>query len=151
MPDLSQKASLEYWNEYPDPMIFRVIALMESMENWTYDGNPELEKAFVALGNSLEGATNFELKKQDEYLNFGNHIHVGRILRIMQAIDTTHPGSASRLLMHAEETTKNDEDPAGLFLRRNIVFERLRLLGRVFSTERLTTVQKALERDDEDE
>lgn len=151
MPDLSQKASLEYWQSYPDPMIFRVIALMESMEDWTYDTNPDLEAAMNRLGNSLENTTKFELKNQDDYLNMGNHIFIGRILRTMQAIDTTHPGSASRLLMHAEENTKSDNDPAGLFLRRNIVFERLRLLARVFSQERLTMIQKALEKDDDDD
>ncbi len=151
MPDLSQKASLEYWQSYPDPMIFRVIALMESMENWTYDGNPELEAAMTRLGDSLENTTKFELKQQEDYLDIGNHIFIGRILRTMQAIDTTHPGSASRLLMYAEENTRSDEDPSGVFLRRNIVFERLRLLARVFSAERLTIIQKALEKDDEDE
>ena len=106
MPDLSQKASLQYWDEYPDPMIFRVIALMESMENWTYDGHPELEKAIELLGNELDKATKFELKKQEEYINIGNHIHVGRTLRTMQAIDVTHPGSASRLLMFADPAKK---------------------------------------------
>ena len=151
MPDLSQKASLEYWNDYPDPMIFRVIALMESMENWTYDNHPELEKAMQGLGDQLEQVTKFELKKQEEYLNMGNFLHVGRTLRIMQAIDQSHPGSASRLLMFAEEATKSDQDPSGLFLKRNIVFERLRLLGRVFSHERLSLVQKALEKGEEDE
>ncbi|OGT30570.1 MAG: phosphoesterase [Gammaproteobacteria bacterium RIFCSPHIGHO2_12_FULL_35_23] len=149
MPDISQKASLDYWNSYPDSMIFRVIALMESMEKWVYDGDPTLEQALKQMGDSLEGIVKFELKKQAEYLNIGNHIHMGRILRIMQAVDTTHPGSASRLLMYAEENTKNDQDPSGLFLRRNIVFERLRLLARVFSQERLLLVQKALEKDDD--
>ena len=81
----------------------------------------------------------------------GNFLHVGRTLRIMQAIDQSHPGSASRLLMFAEEATKSDQDPSGLFLKRNIVFERLRLLGRVFSHERLSLVQKALEKGEEDE
>ena len=151
MPDLSQRASLEYWNDYPDPMIFRVIALMESMEKWTYDGAKELEEAINKLGAALDEATKFELKNQEEYVSLGNHVHIGRILRIMQAIDTTHPGSASRLLMHAEENTKSDQDPCGLFLRRNIVFERLRLLGRVFSYERLSIIQKALEKDDDDD
>lgn len=149
MTDLTQRSSLEYWKDYPDPMIFRVIAFMESMENWVYDGNPELEKGMDRIGNALEDLVQFELKKQEEYLNIGNHIHIGRILRLMQAIDTTHPGSASRLLMYAEENTRTDVDPAGLFLRRNVVFERLRLLARVFSAERLSIIQRALEKDED--
>ena len=132
MPDISHKASLEYWNNYPDDMIFRVIAFMESVENWTHDGNPAFEGALKRLGDALEDITQFELKNQESYIDLGNSVHMSRILRIMQAIDTTHPGSASRLLMHAEQNTNDDDDACGLFLRRNIVFERLRLLARVF-------------------
>lgn len=150
MPDLSQQESLQFWKDYPDNMIFRVLCLMESKENWTYDGNPELETAIQKIGNALEGMTQFELKNQDDYVTLGNYVFMSRILRLMQAIDITHPGSASRLLMHAEETTKSDEDPCGLFLKRNIAFERLRLLARVFSQERLALIQKALERDEDE-
>lgn len=149
MVDITQKGSLAYWQDYPDPTLFRVLAFMESMENWVYDGNPELEQALDRLGLALDDILQFELKKQEEYLNIGNHIHTSRILRIMQAIDMTHPGSASRLLMYAEENSRDDNDPAGLFLRRNIIFERLRLLARVFSPERLTLIQRALEGDEE--
>lgn len=151
MVDLTQKGSLEYWKDYPDPMIFRVIAFMESMENWVYDGNPDLEKGLDKLGHALEDVVKFELKKQDEYVKVSNTIHMSRVLRLMQGIDTISPGSASRLLMFAEENTKNDHDPSGLFLRRNIVFERLRLLARVFSADRLALIQRALEKDEEND
>lgn len=151
MVDLTQKGSLEYWQGYPDPMIFRVIAFMESMEKWVYDGNPQLEQSMEKLGDALEGVVKFELKQQESYVKLGNHIHMGRVLRLMQGIDTISPGSASRLLMYTEENTKNDHDPSGLFLRRNIVFERLRLLARVFSADRLSLIQRALEKDDDND
>ena len=54
-------------------------------------------------------------------------------------------GSASKVLIYAEETTTGSQDPAGIFLKRNIAFERLRLLARVFSTYRLQLVARALE------
>jgi intracellular multiplication protein IcmW len=63
----------------------------------------------------------------------------------LQALDIVHPGSASKILIHAEETSSSSFDPAGFFLKRNIVFERLRLLARVFSEYRLKLVSKALE------
>lgn len=151
MADLSLKSSHDFWKNYPDPMIYRVISFMESVENWTLDGNPELEASLKELGENLEGITKFELKNQEAYINMGNYLSMSRVLHLMQVIDTTHPGSASRLLMYAEDNTKNDDDPSGLFLRRNIVFERLRLLGRIFSNERLTIVQQALEGDEEDD
>jgi intracellular multiplication protein IcmW len=60
-------------------------------------------------------------------------------------LDTAYPGAAAKVLMHAEEITKSEADIAGVFLRRNIVFERLRLLGRVFATDRFKLVLKTLE------
>lgn len=150
MPDLSTRAVHEFWKNYEDPMIYRVISFMESVEKWTVDGNPEVETALTKLGKSLDGIAKFELSKEDHYIRSTCHLKTGRVLRILQAIDTIHPGSASRLLMYAEENTRNSDDPAGLFLRRNITFERLRLLARVFSTERFSILTKALEREDED-
>ncbi len=147
MPDLSLKASHDYWANFRDQSIYRVVSFLESSEEWTFDGNPELEAAMQDLGSALEGIVKFELKQQADYVDIGNHVKSARVLRLMQAIDTIHPGSASKLLMYVEDTTRSDTDPAGLFLRRNVVFERLRLLGRIFSEERLNLLQKALDKD----
>jgi len=149
MPALDLKSSHEFWKNYEDPMIYRVIAFMETVENWTLDGNPELEAAIDQLGQALDNVKKFELGKESDFVQLGCHIKTSRILRLLQSIDTIEPGSASKLLMYAEENSMNSEDPASLFLRRNIVFERLRLLGRVFSTERFSIVLKALENEDD--
>lgn len=149
MPDLSDKGSHEFWKNYDDPMIYRVISFMEAVEKWTVDGDPAIETAMYKMGKGLDGITKFELTQEDHYLNIGCHLHMSRVLRILQAIDTTYPGSASRLLMYAEDKSRQGNKAAELFLRRNIVFERLRLLARIFSPERLTLVTKALEREDE--
>jgi intracellular multiplication protein IcmW len=145
MPKLDLLSAHEFWRNYDDPIIYRVVAFMESVEHWTVDGHPDIERELDALGEALEGLTKFELTQEDYYVNILCHLKMARVLRIMQAIDTTYPGSASKLLMYAEGNTKNIEDACGLFLRRNIVFERLRLLSRVFSVERFNIISKALE------
>ena len=145
MPDLSEQGAHQFWHAYRDPMIYRVISFMESVENWTLDGDPQLETAMQELGTTLEDVGNIDLQQEDLFIKICAYIKAGRALRLMQAIDTAHPGAASKLLMHAEETTHSNDDVPGLFLRRNIVFERLRLLGRVFAPERLNLVLKALE------
>ncbi len=149
MPDLSTKASHEFWKNYQDPMIYRVLSFMEAVEKWTIDNNPAIEAGMEKLGKSLDNITKFELSKEDHYLNIGCHLRVARVLRLLQAIDTTHPGSASRLLMYAEDKSRQGNAAAELFLRRNIVFERLRLLARIFSPERFSLVTKAMEHEDE--
>jgi intracellular multiplication protein IcmW len=148
MPDLSHEASSRYWYEYVDPMIYRVITFMESVEDWTLDGNPELEEEINRLGKELDDIEKIDmgtLEHEDTFIRLVGNIKSGRGLRLLQAIDSVHPGSASRILIHAEETTTDSQDPAGFFLKRNIVFERLRLLARVFSEYRLKLIARALE------
>jgi intracellular multiplication protein IcmW len=148
MPDLSHEATCQFWKDYEDPMIYRVISFMEGVENWTLDGDTSLETAITQLGTELDDISKIdmgELAHEEAFIRLACNIKSGRALRLLQAIDVVHPGSASRLLIHAEENSESNEDPAGIFLRRNIVFERLRLLGRVFSEERFQLVLKALE------
>lgn len=147
MPNLDLLSAHEFWKNYDDPMIYRVIAFMETAETWTLDGTPQLEKTIKQIGAALEDLSSFELGKEDQFVALCTHIKTSRILRLLQAIDTIDPGSASKLLMYAEENNSEENIMANLFLRRNIVFERLRLLARVFSAERFDLVLKILEHD----
>lgn len=129
-------------------MIYRVVSFMEGVEPWTLDGDPELEQAISELSHELDDISNIDMSQlgqEEVFIRLACNIKMSRALRLLQAIDTVHPGAASRLLIHAEETSQSADDPAGIFLRRNIVFERLRLLSRVFSEERFNLVLRALE------
>lgn len=145
MPDLSNEACHAFWHEYRDPMIYRVVSFMESVESWTLDGNPQLEDSMRRLGDALEDVGNIDLQNEEEFIKIAAYIKAGRGLRLLQTLDTAFPGAASKLLMYAEEHSVSSEDVPGLFLRRNIVFERLRLLGRVFAPERFVLIAKAME------
>lgn len=148
MPDLSQTASTQYWSEYKDTLIYRVLTFMEGVEDWTLDGDPELEKAIEVLGKELDNIEKVDMDaigNEPLFIRLACNIKSGRALRLLQALDTVHPGAASRLLIYAEENGEGVQDPASIFLRRNIVFERLRLLARVFSEERFNLINKALE------
>lgn len=153
MPDLSTKAVHQFWHQYHDKMIYRVVAFLEGIEHWTIDGDPDFENALNVLGQELDDLSKVDMNRfgnEELFIDIANAVRSGRTLRLLQAIDSAHPGSASKLLIHAEETSHSPDDPPGLFLRRNIVFERLRLLGRVFSQERLDLVASALEGEEHD-
>ncbi len=145
MPDLSNEACHAFWHDYRDPMIYRVVSFMESVEEWTLDNDTSLEDSMQRLGNALEDIGNIDLQNEQEFNKVATYIKAGRGLRLLQTLDTAFPGAASKLLMYAEEHSTSSDDVPGLFLRRNIVFERLRLLGRVFAPERLALIVKALE------
>ena len=151
MPDLSHEAASQYWSEYLDPMIYRVIIFMESVEDWTLDGNPKLEETIKNLGKELDDIASIDismLAQEDQFISLVGNIKSGRGLRLLQALDTVHPGSASKILIHAEDTSTKGDDTASFFLKRNIIFERLRLLARVFSESRLKLIARALEGDE---
>jgi intracellular multiplication protein IcmW len=148
MPELSLEASHKFWSEYHDKMIYRVVTFMESVESWTLDNNPALEQSLTELGRELDDIADLDVSQlghEEAFVRIAGNVKFSRALRLLQGIDTVHPGSASKLLMYAEENSRAPDDPAGLFLRRNIVFERLRLLGRVFAKDRMKLILKALE------
>ncbi len=145
MPDLSNKGAHEFWHDYPDPIIYKVISFMESVENWTHDNSPEVEEAMKELGPALDDIGNIDLQGEDKFIQLSSGLKMGRALRLLQCIDLAHPGAASKILMFAEKTPNTDTS-AALFLRRNVVFERLRLLSRIFSENRLATLAKIIEK-----
>lgn len=144
MPKLDLKSAHEYWHQFNDPMIYRVVAMMESVEDWTKDGDTQLEEAIDRLGDAMEALTTYKVQEEENFIKLATFLKMPRLLRMLQAVDSIEPGSASKVLMFAEE--KSPSNPLiALFLRRNIVFERLRLLTRVFSPARFSLILRALE------
>lgn len=145
MPDLSHKAVHEFWKSYQDPTIYKVVSFMEGVEDWTADGDPKLEQALKELGDALEDIGNIDLQQEADMVKLCASLKTARGLRLLMTLDMAYPGAAAKVLMHAEENSKSEADTAGIFLRRNVVFERLRLLSRVFAPDRLKLILKALE------
>ena len=149
MPSLFTKEVHEFWNAYPDPTIYRVIMFMEAVEPYLErNDDHEFVAVLEKLGKELDdiSAVNFnEFSEKDLQIAIAVQLKTGAALRFLHIMDTVHPGCASRLLMYAEENTVSEEDNNGLFLRRNVVFERLRLMARVLSPERFALLRKALE------
>lgn len=145
MPDLNHAAVHEFWHQFQDPTIYKVISFMEGVEDWSMDGAPELEDALKRLGDELEEIGNIDLQLEENMIEVCTHLKTGRYLRLLMCLDMAYPGAAAKVLMHAEETTKSDTDIPGVFLRRNVVFERLRLISRVFGVDRFKLITKALE------
>lgn len=151
MPDLSHTASTQYWHEYRDKSIYRVIMFLESVENWTLDGDTTLEQAIKQLASELDDIKSLDLSKLSHevaIMRLVANIKTSRGLRLLQALDTSHPGSASKVLMFAEEKSLTNDSVASFFLKRNIAFERLRLLSRAFSLQRLQLITRSLEKEE---
>jgi intracellular multiplication protein IcmW len=139
------KAVHEFWHQFQDKDVYRAIAFLEGVEDWTVDGDPEFETAIQELGTELDNIGTIEIEQEDNFIKLGAYIKSGRVLRILMAMDAANPGAASKILMQAEKKAKEKDQVANYFLARNVAFERMRLIGRIFSDKRLKLVQKALE------
>ena len=143
MPDLSLASCHKFWQDYPDPHVYKAIVLLESAEDWTLDGEGAIEQALDDLSHAFDENASFTLKDKDRVIELCSCLGMSRKLRIMQVIDQGDPGAASKLLSHAE-ANHSSSSYIRLFLRRNIIFERIRLISRILSTERLDVIKKAL-------
>lgn len=151
MPDMSLEAVHEFWHDYDKRTLYRIVTSMEGIESWAADQDPKVEEALMRFGESLDNLHDFDLKDEALVVKLLANLRSSRALRLMQYLDTVQPGTASKLLIYAEENTKdeNKNKYADLFLKRNLAFERLQLLGRVFAPERINLVLKALETENE--
>ncbi len=147
MPELSREAVHAFWHNYDKRILYRIVTSMEGVEPWAAECD-SIDKALLELGALLDNITDFELNNEASLIKLLANLHTGRALRLMQYLDTAKPGTASKLLLYAEEHTKdplNQNPYADLFLKRNLAFERLQLLCRAFAPERINLVLKALE------
>ena len=153
MPDLSNDAIHAFWDSYDRRTLYRVIVALENVESWAVDSDKDIEPSILELGRAIDSANDFDIDDEDQLIRVLANIKSGRAMRVLQSLDGVKPGVASQLLMHAEEKAEDEDDTenhhAKLFIRRNLVFERLQLLSRVFSPQRLSLILRALEEGEE--
>ena len=144
MPDLSLEYCHSYWSKHSDPMLYRALCFMESVEDWTLDDAEEIEYLFSNFGDSLENIDNIDLKNADEFIYAAAYVKATRKLMLLQTLNEAYPGAVAKLIKHAEINTGNGPQYK-LFLERHVLFERLRLLGNIFSEDASSTIKEVLE------
>ena len=135
--DLSIQAVNKFWQTNGDPLSYRIICTMELLENWVLDDDQKLDEALEALGKSLKTVGDELLDDKEQVIRILANIKFGRMVRLLQGLDVFFPGTSTQLLVFAEKMAEIPSKEARLFLQRHLLFERLRILGRVFSEERL--------------
>lgn len=152
MPDMSLPSVHAFWHDYDRRILYRIVTSMEGIEMWAADQDPSVEESLQKLGEKLDNVSGVEITNEAPMIKMLANLRISRALRIMQFLDVLQPGTASKLLIFAEDQTKDAENKnpyAELFLKRNLAFERLQLLARVFAPERINLVLKALENQNE--
>ena len=148
MPDFSIEEVHAFWHDYDRRTLYRIVTSMEGIEEWASDDDPRADEAYNRLGMALDSLQEVDITDEALVIKILANTRSSRALRLMQFLDVLKPGTASKLLIFAEDQTKEPDNKnryADLFLKRNLAFERLQLLGRVFAPERINLVLKALE------
>jgi intracellular multiplication protein IcmW len=150
MPELHREAVHAFWDKYDRRVLYRVIAMLENKEAWCLDHEPLIAKAIDTLGNCLDTSHQVEFKGKEALLiKILANFRAGVAIRILHALDGMQPGLAAQVINYAESAAEDRSGKVGdrfakLFLRRNTVFERLQLLTRIFSNQRLGILVKAM-------
>lgn len=144
MPNFSHENAKQFWKEFMGGSIYDLINFIEQTEGWTVSQDDQLDDALKKLGTFFDTATSNTTVPKELLLRVCASVYLSQKLRIMQALDTLQPGGATELIQHAEKTA--DTDPyAQAFLQRNLRFERMRILTRILTPERIQLVQKIYE------
>ena len=143
MPEFSHEKCHEYWAKHSDPMVYKALCFMESVEDWAIDENEEFDAVFVSLGESLINIDNIDLKHADEFIKSCAYVKATRQLMLLQTLNEAYPGAVAKLISHAE--SNKSERHNKLFLERHVLFERLRLLGKIFAPATTKKIKEVLE------
>ena len=104
MPELTPEACHKFWFEYNDPTLYKSIAFLESAEDWTIEQDERIVELLQQMGTALdkmkESSAAKEFNDLDLVINASVQLKSSQILRILQAIDTAIPGTASKILTH---------------------------------------------------
>ena len=148
LSNFSSEQAKQYWQQFPDPTVQQIIKAMESVEHWITGHSPETEQGLSQLGKSIESfktAPILEFNYQEEIITILANIKTGRCIYLLHELEQCYPGITAKLISYAQEHCEYVGDPMSVFLRRNIVFERLRIINRILSPKRIELIINALE------
>ena len=143
MPDLSHESALDFWKTFMGGSVAHIIQFIEHTEDWVQLSEEDLT-ALDEFGRYLDNVTSDTSMNEKDIAEVCAKLHLSQKLRIMQAVDAVSPGFATRMITAAEKNALSSE-LSKMFLQRNLIFERMRIISRVFSKSRLQLVQKLYE------
>jgi intracellular multiplication protein IcmW len=146
--DVSTEGTDAYFRER-DPNLASAVRSMESVETWTQDRYDEVQFTLQQFADGIDSADISEISEQLQVklIVLLGYISSGKAIKLLMWIEQSLPNFVARTLAEAQMLgvlDKVNEDASRLFVERFYVLERLHMLSRVFSDDRLRIVQKVL-------
>lgn len=146
--DVSVEGVQDFFLE-TDPKLAKAVLGMESVESWTRDQIDSVQATLQELANRIESADidSDTLAIQTKLIILLGYISSGKAIKLLMWIDDSYPNFVGRTLAEAQMLAvldKVNEEAARLFVERFEVLERLDMLSRIFSENRLVIIQRVL-------
>ena len=145
MPNLDHESSLQFWQHFMGGAVYDTIEFLEKNESWTLADHESIQEQLATLGQELDKGSNTMDFDLTSLIRICSLLHMSQKLRIMQCVDAIKPGTATRMISASESASSSDE-LAKIFLQRNMIFERTRILQRILSPDRLQKLRKLYEK-----
>lgn len=146
--DMSTEGTHAFFHDR-DPLLEAAIVGMESVETWTQDKTQSVQDTLQKLSDRVEDIDVDDITGniQSKLIILLGYISSGKAIKLLMWIDLNSPNFVAKTLAEAQMLSaldKINEGAARLFVERFEVLERMHMLSRVFSEERLQIVQKVL-------
>lgn len=148
--DLSPAAVTAFLREQdPELSLEKAVGGMEAVETWTRDRADKVQAALQALADRMDliDMSDISQDTHNRLIVLLSYISTGKALKLMCWIDASSPNFVARTLAEAQMLAvmdKMNEGAARLFIERIEVVDRLQMLSRIFSEDRIVTIQKVL-------
>lgn len=146
--DVSAEGALAFFRER-DPSLAQAIEGMERVESWTRDRHDNVQELLQKLSDKIEEVDMDDIQgaQHNKLIILMGYISSGKAIKLLMWIEHNSPNFVAKTLAEAQMLSaldKLNEGAARLFVERFEVLERMHMLSRVFSEERLRIVQRVL-------
>lgn len=147
-PDISAEGASAFFGER-DPALAKAISSMESVETWTRDRVQSVQQTLQTLSDKIEDLDmdGIDGAQHSKLIILLGYISSGKAIKLLMWIEHNSPNFVAKTLAEAQMLSaldKFNEGAARLFVERFEVLERMHMLSRVFSEDRLRIVQRVL-------
>ncbi|OAJ35141.1 type IVB secretion system protein IcmW [Piscirickettsia salmonis] len=135
-----EKKVADYWKSYGNSNINHALINFEHIEEDEYFIDEDQEEKILEL---LEFASENNLKEIDSNLFFSllNSLPAAYMFYVIHELNNSNSEYVSALI---SEASKKKDDDRRFFYDRNVLFEKMQILSRVFSSDRVNKMIRAL-------
>lgn len=145
MPLAITKKAYEFWAARPQE--HAIIVLMASKETWHEPDSEALDAKLQELDATFDHAGEVDFDNSPDFIKILASLSVITQMYLVRRYEMAFPGAGADILKLASSLQNNEDYKAyaDVIVRRFAVFERMKLLKKVFSVDRLQQLKNFID------